>query len=61
MEDGKNCACGHHKIVPVCLILIGLAFLLLQLNILTASAVAIIWPILLIVIGVKKLMKCKCC
>ena len=61
MEGEKDCKCTHHKIMPWCIILIGLAFLLLQLNILTAYAVGIIWPILLMVIGAKKLMKCKCC
>ena len=55
------CKCNHHKLVPACIALIGLVFLLGQWDILTASAVALIWPILLIVIGVTKLMKCKCC
>jgi hypothetical protein len=57
----SNCKCGHHKTVPICIILIGLAFLLGRLNILTSEAVAMIWPVLIIVIGVTKLMKCKCC
>ncbi len=61
MEDKKVCKCTHHKVVPTCIILIGLAFLLLQLNILTVYAVGIVWPILLIVIGVTKMVKCKCC
>ncbi|MGA2417708.1 MAG: DUF5668 domain-containing protein [Candidatus Staskawiczbacteria bacterium] len=60
MENGKECKCAHHKIMPCCIILIGLAVLLMNLNI-YAYAMSIIWPILLIVIGVKKLMKCKCC
>jgi len=61
MEDGKVCNCAHHKIMPWCIILIGLSFLLLQLGILTAGAVSIIWPILLMVIGLEKLVKCNCC
>jgi hypothetical protein len=61
MENGKVCKCTHHKIVPACIILIGLAFLLAQWNILTSEAVAVIWPILLIVIGGVKMAKCKCC
>ena len=61
MEGEKTCKCVHHKVMPWCIILIGLSFLLLQLNVLTAYAVGIIWPILLIIIGVKKLMKCGCC
>ena len=61
MENGKVCKCKHHKLVPLCIALIGLVLLLGQLNILTAGAVGIIWPVLLIVIGVVKMVKCKCC
>lgn len=61
MENGKVCACPHHKMVPWCIILIGLTFLLGQMNILTMEAVGLIWPVLLIIIGVTKLVKCKCC
>ncbi|MGD0576746.1 MAG: hypothetical protein ABSA74_01590 [Candidatus Staskawiczbacteria bacterium] len=61
MENGKMCTCAHHKVVPACIVLIGLAFLLLQWNVLTAGAVGIIWPILLIVIGGTKMYKCGCC
>lgn len=57
----NNCKCTHHKVVPLCIALIGLAFLLLQLNILTSYAVGVVWPVLLIVIGVTKMIKCKCC
>jgi len=60
-EKGKMCKCTHHKIIPLCIALIGLAFLLAQINVLTAGAVAVIWPLLLIVIGVTKMVKCKCC
>lgn len=55
------CKCSHHKAVPMCIILIGLSFLLARLNILTEAAVAMIWPILLIIIGFTKIKKCKCC
>jgi len=61
MEDKKMCKCTHHKIVPGCIALIGLVFLLGQMNVLTAGAVSLIWPIILIVIGVSKMMSCKCC
>ena len=59
----ETCGCPHHKVVPALIVLIGFAFLLQNLNILTTSATAIIWPILLILIGGMKLMKgaCKCC
>jgi hypothetical protein len=56
-----GCKCPHHKVMPVAIILIGLAFLLETFNILSASSVAIIWPVLLIIIGAVKLGGCKCC
>jgi hypothetical protein len=61
-KDGKMMACGcmHHKVVPCCIILIGLAVLLINLN-MYVFAMSIIWPILLIVIGLQKMMKCGCC
>ena len=58
-----SCKCPHHSMVPWCIILIGLTFLLGQMNIFTLSAVSMIRPLLLIVIGVVKLRgkNCKCC
>ena len=58
-----DCKCMHHKVVPCAIILIGVIFLLGACNVMTASAVAITWPILLIIIGGMKMMKgmCKCC
>jgi hypothetical protein len=63
MENGKACNCTHHKVVPVCIALIGLVILLGGINVLTAGFVNIVWPVLLIVIGGAKLMGsgCKCC
>jgi hypothetical protein len=67
MEEEKKCCgdckCPHHKIVPWCIILIGLSFLLSQMNILTVGAVNMLWPVFLIIIGVVKLRggNCKCC
>ena len=67
MEPNTNapgtCTCKHHKIVPVMIILFGVAFLLADLNILTWSALNVIWPILIIVVGFMKFTKgkCKCC
>ena len=56
----KTCSCNHHKIVPVLFIIVGLAFLLSDLHILTWGAANLIWPIALIVFGVMKLSKGKC-
>ncbi|MDP3974854.1 MAG: hypothetical protein Q8P88_01010 [Candidatus Jorgensenbacteria bacterium] len=49
--------------VPIAVLLFGIAFLLEAFGVLTVEAVGIIWPILVIVAGGMKLMsgKCKCC
>ena len=64
-QKGMLCKCGHHSVVPACIALIGLAFLLQAMNILTESFVALAWPILLLVAGLTKLSSsrgmCKCC
>ncbi|MFA5946016.1 MAG: DUF5668 domain-containing protein [Patescibacteria group bacterium] len=57
---GGMCSCPHHKVVPLLVVLIGVALLLGQLNVLTASSVAIIWPIFLILIGVQKMFGSMC-
>jgi len=48
---------------PLFLVLLGLAFLAQAFGFLSAGAVGIIWPILVILIGLKGLAKnmCKCC
>jgi len=60
MEEKKDCKCTHHKIVPVCIALIGLAVLLMNLGV-YASSMEVVWPVLLIVIGGAKMVECKCC
>lgn len=62
MEGGK-CGCGHHKVLPILVILLGLEFLLAQVNVLTWGFVGVTWPILVIVAGCMKLFGgcCKCC
>ena len=59
----KKCSCPCHKVVGLFVALIGLTFLLGALNVFSARAVALTWPILLVVIGVKLVSggKCKCC
>ena len=59
----KKCSCACHKLVGLFVALIGLTFLLGALNILTPRAVEIIWPILVLLIGVKLVGsgRCKCC
>lgn len=61
--SSHGCKCPHHKVVPIVIVLIGLAFLLEAYNVLTAGFVAIAWPVLVIIAGVTKLFGagCKCC
>ncbi len=64
LTDKKNlCGCVHHKMTPILITLIGLAFLLLRLDVLTQNFVDYAWPVLIIAIGVTKITgsKCKCC
>ncbi len=63
MAKGKTCHCGHHKVMPILVIILGLEFLLAEVNVLTWGFVNITWPILLIIFGFYKLMsgKCNCC
>ena len=65
MQEGMNCPskCACHKMVPALIMLIGLAFLLQALGVLSASFVALAWPVLLILIGLKKMTAgmCGCC
>ena len=58
-----GCPCPHHKIAPLAIVLIGLSFLLQAMGYMSAASVATVWPILLIVIGLMKMMggACKCC
>ena len=58
--EGKSCKCAHHKVVPVCIALIGLAVLLMKLDV-YASIMGLIWPVLLVVIGGTKMVECECC
>lgn len=57
------CKCPHHKMVPLCIALIGLVFLLQALGMIGVAFAEIAWPILLILIGLQKMSggMCKCC
>ncbi|HRH24420.1 MAG TPA: DUF5668 domain-containing protein [Candidatus Paceibacterota bacterium] len=63
MNASGTCSCHHHKLVPLMIVLIGLAFLLRALDIVDGDIIAIVWPVLLIVAGLSKLAghKCACC
>ncbi|MBI2483285.1 hypothetical protein HYV74_03880 [Candidatus Uhrbacteria bacterium] len=59
----RGCACPHHLVPAVLITLLGLLFLLGNLNVLSVTVVDIGWPILVIIGGLTKLMerRCRCC
>ncbi|MBU6370650.1 MAG: hypothetical protein KGH93_00730 [Patescibacteria group bacterium] len=61
--EGKMCTCPHHKIFPLVIVAVGVLFLLQSLGVALGNWFNILWPILLILWGLKKLMRggCKCC
>ena len=66
MENEKSVACGCvcHKSVGILVALIGLDVLLGTLGVLSERIAGIVWPILLILIGIRKALPkgvCKCC
>lgn len=62
-QMGQKCSCMHHQMVPAGIVIIGLSFLLLALGVISAGMNDVVWPIVLILIGLMKMMghKCKCC
>ena len=59
----NTCKCPHHKMIPMLIFVIGLLFFLNAIDVVTASALAILWPIAVMLAGLMKMMKgkCKCC
>ncbi|MEK7503668.1 MAG: DUF5668 domain-containing protein [Patescibacteria group bacterium] len=53
----------HHKVMPMLIVLLGLTFLSKELGIVSAGTANVIWPVIVILAGLKKLMGnvCKCC
>lgn len=62
MLDKKRCNCAHHLIIPVFVALIGITFLLNNINLLGNREAGIIWPSLLTLIGIWSIIspRCKC-
>ena len=60
-EEGEKCKCMCHKFTGVGIILFGLTFLLGALDVISGDLVNIIWPVLVILAGVKCLIHCGCC
>jgi len=63
MGNKNICAHDHHSIIPVLVILFATSFLLQYQGVLAPHSVEIIWPILVGIGGMVKLVedKCKCC
>lgn len=63
MEQGKVCGCGHHKVMPILVILFALVFLMHALHIVGMGLVNVTWPILLIIAACAKMggRSCGCC
>lgn len=57
------CKCPHHMMIPGLVVLFGLLFLLEALGVVAMSLVEVVWPVLVILAGLQKMMegKCKCC
>lgn len=61
--QGGMCSCPHHKIGPLAIFLIGLVFLLQALGVISMELTNLLWPILLMVMGLMKMSggMCACC
>jgi hypothetical protein len=60
---GKGCCCVCHMMGGILIALIGVTVLLGNLEIITPKIVGLVWPSLLILLGLKKALKgrCSCC
>ena len=63
MEQGRKCGCMCHKLKGLMIVAIGIVFLLGGLDVLAPHTVNVIWPIIVILYGVKKMISgmCGCC
>lgn len=64
MENGKNnCHCSCHQTLGIIIAFIGVVFLLGHFDVVGPDTVGLMWPILLILAGIKKAYgrNCKCC
>lgn len=59
-DNKSHCTCAHHKILPAFLILIGLSFLLTQLGVMDTETNGLVWPVLVILLGLTKLKGGSC-
>jgi hypothetical protein len=64
-EATKTCGCPCHKgkgLKGIAVFLIGLTYVLANLGVITMAVAGMIWPVLVMLIGLKMMSKmCKCC
>ena len=62
MNQTSHCNCSHHKVLPAFLILVGLSFLMTHFGVISTDTNSIIWPVLVILLGIAKLKggSCSC-
>jgi hypothetical protein len=62
---GRGCGCVHHKVMPLLVVVFGLVFLLGALGKMSMETVNVVWPVIVIIAGLKKMAMgmgmCKCC
>jgi len=56
--ENNQKTCGHHKVMPFALIIVGIVALLADFNVFSWSVFNIVWPILVILVGCAKMCKC---
>ena len=61
--NAKRCACPHHNMVPALIALLGLTFLLNALAVVPQRFTDLVWPTIIVLIGLQKLFerRCACC
>ena len=61
--SGGKCSRTCHKMTGLFIALIGLTFLLKSLDVLSAKHAGILWPFLVLLMGIQIVFrnKCKCC
>ena len=62
-ESMNCCSCMHHKFVPLLVIIFATLFLLQAMAVVDAGTTAVVWPLIVGLAGLMKLVQgsCGCC